>query len=77
MIHTTIGVYNNGERKVNGVTTEHLVAHIAYNLRLRPGRAFFVDGLCLNYGYLGYERCKALEAELASVKRDTGSKVYT
>lgn len=64
MIHHTRGVYNNGEWKDNGVTSEHLASHIWYNLTMRPGRAFFVDGFCLNDGYLGSERTKAIEKEL-------------
>ncbi len=75
MIHHTMGVYNDGSRKHNGVTSENLAGHIRYNLRLRPGRAFFVDGMCLNEGYLDAERCKAVEAELEAkpvvMQRDT------
>jgi hypothetical protein len=55
-IHTTIGVYNNGDIKTNGVSEEHLETHIQYNLDYRPGRAFFVNGECLNKGYLDDER---------------------
>jgi len=44
MIHTTIGLYPNGEYKVNGVSKEDLEAHIEYNKTMRFGRALFVDG---------------------------------
>ena len=64
MIHHTVGVYNDGSRKTNGVTSENLAGHIKYNLTLRPGRAFFVDGYCLNEGYLSHARCKEIEKEL-------------
>ena len=51
MIHTTIGLYANGTFKVNGVLPEHLSEHIQYNIDMRPGRSFFVDGECKNKGY--------------------------
>lgn len=56
-IHLTVGVYNDDSYKTNGVSDEHLESHIDYNLRSRPGRALFVDGECLNEGYLSKERC--------------------
>lgn len=65
MIHTTIGVYNNGDRKVNGVPSEDLAAHIRYNTVMRFGRALFLDGLCIYNGCLSWERCKEIEKELA------------
>lgn len=64
MIHTTIGVYANPARymwKVNGVSSEHLDAHINYNKKYRPGRALFVDGECVYSGSLS-------EAAIADVK---------
>lgn len=63
-IHHTMGVYLNGDRVHNGVTSEHLAQHIDYNQTFRPGRAFFVDGVCLNKGYLTPETVAALIAEL-------------
>ncbi len=54
-IHTTIGVYANGDYKSNGVNPEHLEEHIQYNKDYRPGRALFVDGVCVNQGYLSDE----------------------
>jgi hypothetical protein len=44
MIHTTIGLYPSGEYKVNGVKSENLGEHIAYNMNKRWGRALFLDG---------------------------------
>lgn len=68
MIHTSIGVYANGTFKTNGVSSENIVQHIGYNQQARPGRALFVDGVCLNKGYLSYEeveewlkRCKDIK----------------
>lgn len=60
-IHTTIGVYNNGDMKINGVKHENLADHVEYNKSYRPGRAFFVDGICVNRGYLTEERIKEYE----------------
>ena len=51
-IHTTIGVYKNGDYKINGVMNCNLILHIRYNLDFRFGRALFVDGTCINKGYL-------------------------
>lgn len=62
MIHHTRGVYNSGNFLDNGVNSQYLASHIWYNLNMRPGRAFFVDGVCLNKGYISDERCKE-EAE--------------
>lgn len=64
MIHTTIGVYANGDYKSNGVESKNLAGHIQYNIKLRPGRALFVDGLCIHKGYLSTEECERLEQEL-------------
>jgi hypothetical protein len=66
MIHFTAGYYGDGSRKVNGVPSKNLASHIWYNLVMRPGRAFFVDGVCLNEGYLTRERCAEIEKELAT-----------
>lgn len=75
MIHHTVGVYSDGSRKENGVSSENIASHIWYNLRMRPGRAFFVDGFCLNKGYLTIERCEEIEKELQhaahKMERDT------
>lgn len=49
----TVGVYNNNDTKSNHVAAKDLTNHIAYNLLYRPGRAFFVNFVCLNQGYLG------------------------
>lgn len=50
MIHTTIGVYPNGSYKTNGVSSENLATHIWYNMRLRPGRSLYVDGVLIYRG---------------------------
>lgn len=43
-VHITIGIYPNGDYKVNGVLPEHLQDHIEYNKIYRFGRALMVDG---------------------------------
>jgi hypothetical protein len=72
-IHHTAGYYSNGDAKINGVKSENLDEHIEYNLNWRPGRAFFVDGKCLNQGNLSKERCNEIEKELqaATMNKDT------
>lgn len=67
-IHTTIGVYNNGDMKINGVTSKYLQTHIQYNKDTRPGRALFVDGKCVHSGYLDEARVKELEKQLKDIK---------
>jgi len=52
MNHISVGVYANGNHVVNIVKDEHISDHIEFNKRFRPGRALFVDGKCLNQGYL-------------------------
>lgn len=57
-IITTVGVYANWKSLggdgyvVNGVAEQELSGHVEYNKTFRPGRALFVDGQCLNQGYL-------------------------
>lgn len=60
-IHTTIGVYNNGSFKINGVCETNLQNHIWFNKTYRFGRALFVDGKCVHNGYLDDERIKNYE----------------
>lgn len=55
-IHTTCGVYANGDMVLNGVREENLEQHIEFNKTARPGRGLFVDGLCVNTGYLTEEQ---------------------
>ena len=63
-IHSTVGVYPNGDRKCNAVTHENILGHIHYNLSYRPGRALFVDGFCFCRGSLSWEQCKKIEKDL-------------
>jgi hypothetical protein len=55
-VHTTIGVYPNGDKVINGVKIDHLPTHIAYNLFHRPGRAFWLNGVLLHKGALSEEQ---------------------
>ena len=50
VIHTTIGVYPNGDVMINGVDEKNLEEHVAYNKKFRPGRALLVDGECVYKG---------------------------
>ena len=76
MIHHTAGYYGDGSRKTNGVKSENLAKHIQYNLIMRPGRAFFVDGICIHTGYLASERCKEIERELSGIKANKDTAPY-
>jgi len=79
-VHTTVGVYNNDSFVVNGVLETYLKDHVEYNLKYRPGRAFFVDGKCLNEGYLSKERIENWERRIKSDPKtfvsNNDSKVY-
>jgi len=66
MIHTTVGLYRDGSFKINGVKSERLASHIQYNLDNRPGRALFMDGICIHDGNLDVEKIVAFEEKLTS-----------
>lgn len=63
-IYHTMGVYSDGSRKHNGVREENIEHHIQYNISMRPGRGFFVDGVCKHKGYLSDEEVAKVEAEM-------------
>ncbi len=62
-VFSTIGVYISKERKYNGVARDDLKAHVQYNLDMRWGRALFVEGVCVNQGYLDNSNTSRLEKE--------------
>lgn len=64
-IHTTVGVYPNGEYKCNGVKEENLKTHIEYNKTFRFGRALVVDGEVV---YRGFGCDKAIEDLQETIK---------
>lgn len=55
MNHVSVGVYASGDHVINIVKDEHIIDHIEYNKLFRFGRALFVNGECLNKGYLKEE----------------------
>ena len=57
-MHVTVGVYMNGQYKYNIVRDEDLENHIKYNKIFRFGRGLFVDGKCVNQGYLSGEQVR-------------------
>lgn len=75
-IHHSVGVYRSGEVKRNGVDPEHLREHIAYNLEMRPGRTFFINGKCLNKGYLEDYEIAVWECDLKDMPPPPLSDVY-
>lgn len=70
MIHTTIGIYPNGECKTNGVPSECLAGHIWYNINYRRGRALIVDGHLIHDGCHKHESdtCKMFIQTLERLK---------
>ena len=66
MIHTTVGLYANGEFKINGVPSDKLARHIKYNMNHRWGRGFFLDGICIHKGYLDSHMVHEMELMLES-----------
>lgn len=62
-IITTVGIYLNGDFKLNGVAPENLESHINYNVNLRPGRALVVDGKIEHNGYLDEEKIVKIMTE--------------
>lgn len=78
MNHATIGVYSSGNYKVNVVRPEHLEGHIEYNKVMRFGRGLFVDGKCVNAGYLNKEEVAQWEQKISKMNIDTSvpSEVY-
>lgn len=70
MNHITVGVYKNGDYKINVVREEHLEDHILYNTTMRFGRALFVDGKCIYDGYLTPSECDAWEAKMPEITKD-------
>lgn len=77
ILHTTVGVYKNQSHKINGVLNCNLTTHIRYNLDFRYGRALFVDGTCVNRGYLSDEEVATWTEKIKSnpaqfiMKKDT------
>ena len=76
MIHTTVGVYSNFSFKSNGVPSEDLARHIAYNINFRPGRALFIDGICVYAGYLTDEGVTKATEKIINIKVKIDTKPY-
>ena len=69
-MHVTVGVYMNGVYKVNIVRDEDLEDHIQYNKTFRFGRGLFVDGKCVNQGYLSGEQVRNWEKRISEMEFD-------
>lgn len=76
MIHTTIGVYLNGDYRVNGVKSENLENHIEYNKTLRFGRALLVDGKVIHTGYYKTKDIPVLEEKFKDFKMEKDTAPY-
>lgn len=64
-VFTTVGVYQNQDYVINGVSAEHLASHIEYNCKFRFGRALFLNGKCIHSGYLSAESVIEWEKKIA------------
>jgi len=69
--HISVGVYASGNHVVNIVRDEHIIDHIEYNKLMRPGRALFVNGECLNTGYLNSEEVKKWKDKIKGINIDS------
>lgn len=69
-MHATVGVYMNGQYKYNIVRDEDLENHIKYNKIFRFGRGLFVDGKCVNQGYLSGEQVRNWEKRISEMEFD-------
>ena len=67
-MHVTVGVYMNGQYKYNIVRDEDLENHIKYNKIFRFGRGLFVDGKCVNQGYLSGEQVRNWERRTSEME---------
>jgi len=78
MNHVTIGIYPNGEYKVNIVRPEDLENHIEYNKTWRFGRLLFVDGVCIYRSHLNESFIQKWEEKIKDMKIDSSvpSKEY-
>lgn len=68
--HISVGVYSNGKYVVNVVRDEDLSEHIEYNKTMRFGRGLFVDGVCINQGYLSGEQVKNWTERISTMDID-------
>ena len=69
-MHVTLGAHMNGVYKVNIVRDEDLEYHIQYNKKFRFGRGLFLDGKCINQGYLSGEQVRNWEKRISEMEFD-------
>ena len=74
--HVSVGVYANGQYVVNIVADEHLDSHIEYNKEYRFGRGLFVDGICVNQGYLSGEQVRNWTKRISEMEFDMSHVTY-
>ena len=73
MNHISVGVYANGDHIINIVRDEHIIGHIEYNQQFRPGRALFVNGECINKGYLKDESVDKWKEKIKEMNIDSST----
>ena len=59
-----------GVYKGNIVRDEDLEDHIQYNKKFRFGRGLFLDGKCINQGYLSGEQVRNWEKRISEMEFD-------
>lgn len=69
-MHYTVGVYSNGRYVINVVKDEDFEDHVLYNKTFRFGRGLFVDGKCINQGYLSGEQVRNWEKRISEMDID-------
>jgi len=67
---TILRVYNNGDRLPQRFPREQALDEIEYSIKWRFGCALFIGSECVQYGYLGPDRCAAISAELSSANTE-------
>ena len=79
--HLAIGIYASQSYKYNVVLDNNIISDMIYNIRMRPGRWYFVDGYCINEGYGEREVFEEIAKNLfkilsASVNLDVATRPY-
>lgn len=65
---SVLRVYNDGSRVEKTIPIHEAATEVSYNMLRRPGCAVFVNGLCVQEGYLSKERCMDITYELFATK---------
>lgn len=67
---------NKGYGKTNYVLHEHILSNIHYNITMRPGRSYYVDGICVHAGSDSLEDIQDYEANYVAPVNPKPSSMY-